>query len=120
MGNEIMVVDDSMMVRKQVGMALTAAGFTVVEACDGVDAMEKLSTHADVALVICDINMPRMNGLEFLENVRQGLPVLMLTTEAQPELIQRATALGAKGWIMKPFKLDLVVAAARKLSAQTP
>jgi two-component system, chemotaxis family, chemotaxis protein CheY len=119
MVNEVLVIDDSMMVRKQVGMALTAAGFTVVEACDGIDALEKLSTHADVALVICDINMPRMNGIEFLENVRQGLPVLMLTTEARPELIERAKALGVKGWLMKPFKPELLVAAARKLSSTT-
>ena len=117
MVNKIMVIDDSMMVRKQVGMALGAAGFTVVEASDGADALEKLEKHADVALVVCDVNMPRMNGLEFLENVRAGLPVMMLTTEGQPELIQRAKALGAKGWLVKPFKPDLLVAAARKLTA---
>ena len=117
MTSKVMVIDDSMMVRKQVGMALTTAGFAVVEACDGADALEKLATHADVALVICDVNMPRMNGLEFLERVRAGLPVMMLTTEGQPELIQRAKALGAKGWLVKPFKPDLLVAAARKLAA---
>jgi len=120
MANKVMVIDDSMMVRKQVGIALTTAGFTVVEACDGADALEKLTSHADVALVVCDVNMPRMNGLEFLENVRKGLPVMMLTTEGQPELIQRAKALGAKGWLVKPFKPDLLVAAARKLTAATP
>jgi len=119
MANKVLVIDDSMMVRKQVGMALGTAGFTVVEASDGVDALDKLVTHADVALVVCDVNMPRMNGLEFLENVRAGLPVMMLTTEGQPELIQRAKALGAKGWLVKPFKADLLVAAARKLTAAT-
>jgi two-component system chemotaxis response regulator CheY len=87
-----------------------------VEATDGVDALEKLMTHADVRLVVCDINMPRMNGIEFLERVRQGLPVVMLTTEGHPELIQQAKALGAKGWLVKPFKPDLLVAAARKLT----
>ena len=118
MASKVMVIDDSMMVRKQVGIALGTAGFTVVEACDGADGLEKLSsTHADVALVVCDVNMPRMNGLEFLEKVRAGLPVMMLTTEGQPELIQRARALGAKGWLVKPFKPDLLVAAARKLTA---
>ena len=120
MASKVMVVDDSMMVRKQVGMALATAGFTVVEACDGADALQKLSTHADVALVVCDVNMPRMNGLEFLEQVRSGLPVMMLTTEGQSELIQRAKALGAKGWLVKPFKPELLVAAARKLTSASP
>src|SRR4051812_48509278 len=117
MASKVLVIDDSMMVRKQVGAALTPAGFTVIEACDGADALEKLAAHADVGLVVCDVNMPRMNGLEFLANVRPGLPVMMLTTEGQPELIQRAKALGAKGWLVKPFKPDLLVAAARKLTA---
>jgi two-component system, chemotaxis family, chemotaxis protein CheY len=120
MANKVMVIDDSMTVRKQVAIALTGAGFTVVEACDGADALEKLATHVDVSLVVCDVNMPRMNGLEFLENVRKGLPVMMLTTEGQQELIQRAKALGAKGWLVKPFKPDLLLAAARKLSAAMP
>jgi len=116
MSSKVLVVDDSMMVRRQVGMALTAAGFAVVEATDGADALAKLSAHVDIGLVVCDVNMPRMNGLEFLEKVRAGLPVMMLTTEGQPELIQRAKALGAKGWLVKPFKPELLVAAARKLA----
>lgn len=119
MPNKVMIVDDSMMVRKQVGVALGTAGFTVVEAIDGVDALDKLAAHGDILLVVCDINMPRMNGLEFLENVRGNLPVMMLTTEGQPELVQRAKALGAKGWVLKPFKADLLVAAARKLTTAT-
>jgi two-component system chemotaxis response regulator CheY len=117
MSSKVLVIDDSLTVRKQVGMALTMAGFAVLEACDGADALEKLTVHADVALVVCDVNMPRMNGLEFLAHVRTGLPVMMLTTEGQPELIQRAKALGAKGWLVKPFKPELLVAAARKLTA---
>jgi len=120
MASKVMVIDDSIMVRKQVGMALTTAGFIVIEACDGADALDKLSTHPDVALVVCDVNMPRMNGLEFFERVPAGMPVMMLTTEGQPELIQRAKALGAKGWLVKPFKPDLLVAAARKLAVPAP
>jgi two-component system chemotaxis response regulator CheY len=114
--SKVLIVDDSIMVRRQVGMALTGAGFHIVEACDGADALEKLAANADVGLVVCDVNMPRMNGLEFLEKVRAGLPVMMLTTDGQPELIRRAKELGAKGWLVKPFKPDLLVAAARKLA----
>lgn len=118
---KVLVVDDSLMVRQQVGRALTAAGFTIVEAVDGADALEKLAATPEAALVVCDVNMPRMSGIEFLENVRRdgrpALPVVMLTTEGQPELIQKAKALGAKGWIVKPFKPDLLVAAVKKLTA---
>src|ERR1700737_963132 len=113
----VLVIDDSLMVRQQVGRALTAAGFSVVEAIDGVEALEKLATSPETKLVVCDVNMPRMNGIEFLGRLnakRSAVPVVMLTTEGQPELIQRAKALGAKGWIVKPFKPDLLVAAARK------
>ena len=120
MAVKVLVIDDSMMVRQQVGRALTTAGFTVIEATDGVDALEKLSAASDTSLVVCDVNMPRMNGIEFLERVNQTtlkIPVVMLTTEGQPELIQRAKALGAKGWIVKPFKPELLVAAAKKLTA---
>jgi two-component system chemotaxis response regulator CheY len=113
----ILVIDDSMMVRQQVTRALTSAGYTVVGACDGADALEKLDATPDVRLAICDVNMPRMSGLEFLEHVGSRLNVVMLTTEGQPELMARAKALGARGWIMKPFKPELVIATARKLVA---
>jgi two-component system chemotaxis response regulator CheY len=122
MGAKVLVVDDSLMVRKQVARALTEAGYAVLEAIDGVDALEKLSATPDTQLVVCDVNMPRMSGIEFLENMkREGgallVPVIMLTTEGQIELIQRAKALGAKGWIVKPLKADLLLAAAKKLTA---
>ncbi|HZU83918.1 MAG TPA: response regulator [Polyangiaceae bacterium] len=119
MSAKILVIDDSLMVRQQVGRALTGAGFTVLEACDGVDALQKLAGSTDTRLIVCDVNMPRMNGIEFLERLsadRSAVPVVMLTTEGQPELIQRAKALGAKGWIVKPFKPEMLVAAAKKLT----
>lgn len=120
MGSRILVVDDSMVVRQQVRRALAGAPFDIIEAEDGVDAVEKLSALDDVALVISDINMPRMNGIELLEAIRmdtrwRALPVVMLTTEGQPELVQRAKSLGAKGWIVKPFKAHLLSAAVAKL-----
>jgi two-component system, chemotaxis family, chemotaxis protein CheY len=117
---KILVVDDSAMVRKQVERALSSAGFIVLEAGDGADALTKLEASPETKLIVCDVNMPRMNGIEFLEHLGAAgivIPVVMLTTEGQAELIQRAKTLGAKGWIVKPFKPELLVAAARKLTA---
>jgi two-component system chemotaxis response regulator CheY len=119
MPTSILVIDDSMMVRKQVGNALKAQGYHVVEAVDGVDALSKLESNPDTRLVVCDVNMPRMNGLEFLEQLsakNRSLPVVMLTTEGQPELIQRAKSLGAVGWLVKPFKPEFLLATAKKLA----
>jgi two-component system chemotaxis response regulator CheY len=117
---KVLVVDDSQTVRQQVGLALRQAGYDVVEAVDGVDGAAKLDSS--IAMVICDVNMPRMNGLEMLESIqREGknanIPVVMLTTEGQPALIERAKKAGAKGWIVKPFKAELLVAAVKKLAA---
>jgi two-component system, chemotaxis family, chemotaxis protein CheY len=122
MSTKVLVIDDSMVVRQQVSRALVGAGFLVVEATDGLDALEKFAQSPDTRLVVCDVNMPKMSGLEFLESMSRdehgkGIPIVMLTTEGQPEMIQRAKALGAKGWIVKPFKPDLLVAAAKKLTA---
>lgn len=121
MTQTVMVVDDSASVRMQASRALSSAGYEVIEAVDGLDALEKLAGGLTVALVVCDINMPRMSGVEFVESLSQQSsprpPILMLTTEGHPALIQRAKASGAKGWMMKPFKPELLVAAARKLTA---
>ena len=116
----VMLVDDSATVRLQARRALAGAGFRVIEACDGLEALEKLGTSSDIVLVVCDVNMPRMNGIEFIEALsRQGGPkpaVIMLTTERHPELIQRAKAHGAKDWIAKPFNAELLVAAVKKVT----
>jgi two-component system chemotaxis response regulator CheY len=116
----VLVVDDSVMVRLQVKNALGAA-FSVVEACDGVEALEVLESVGDVSLVVCDVNMPKMSGLDFLARVRaqskwDSLAVVMLTTEVQAELVQRARGLGAKGWLIKPFKPELLMVIAKKLA----
>lgn len=120
MAKKVLVVDDSRIVRQQVGIALKEAGYEVVEAEDGADGLAKIRANQDVATVICDVNMPKMNGIEMVEAVKQGpfkdLPIVMLTTEGQPELIQRAAKAGAKGWIVKPFKPDLLIGAIKKLA----
>ena len=119
---KILIVDDSSSVRRQVAGALTTAGFEVLEAADGVDGAAQIRGQTDLALVICDVNMPRMNGLDMLDDVRselasRSLPVVMLTTEGQPEAMARAKKSGAKGWIVKPFKEHLLLGAVRKLTA---
>jgi two-component system, chemotaxis family, chemotaxis protein CheY len=123
MSAKILIIDDSTMVRQQVSRALTGAGFVMIQAVDGLDALEKLAGNPDTRLVVCDVNMPKMNGLEFLESVSRsgharGVPIVMLTTEGQAEMIQRAKDLGAKGWIVKPFKPELLIAAVKKVTAQ--
>lgn len=122
MGKKILVVDDSATVRQQVALALGEAGFDVLEAVDGQDGLDKIKATPALSAVICDINMPRMNGLEMIEKVRaqsalSSLPVIMLTTEGQPSLIARAKQAGAKAWIIKPFKAELLVSALRKVAA---
>jgi two-component system, chemotaxis family, chemotaxis protein CheY len=113
----VLVVDDSETVRRQVRQALEPAGYEVVEAVDGVDGLEKIRTSADLGLVLCDVNMPRMTGLEMIARVHaegSTTPIIMLTSEAQPSLVQRARGSGAKGWIVKPFKVELLLAAVHK------
>jgi two-component system chemotaxis response regulator CheY len=119
---KVLVVDDSPTVRQQVTTALKQAGFEVVEACDGADGVSKVESDPLIGMAILDVNMPRMNGLEMLENVKgngknPNLHVIMLTSEGQQSLIERAKKAGAKGWIVKPFKAELLVAAVKKLLA---
>lgn len=114
----VLVIDDSGAVRQQIRATLASGGYDVVEAVDGVDGLDKLRTLPDLDLALCDVNMPRMTGLELmLEVQRAGLPtpVLMLTTEGQPSMIRRARDAGAKGWIVKPFKPELLLIAVNKL-----
>ena len=120
MAKKVMVVDDSRTVRQQLGVLLADAGYEVLEASDGLEGVEKIGRTPDIAMVICDVNMPRMDGIQMLTMLREdpktaGLLVLMLTTEGQPGLIARAKAAGARGWIVKPFKPDLLLGAVRKL-----
>ena len=123
MNKKVLIVDDSATVRQQVAAVLCPPEFSLIEAVDGVEGIESIGRLADLAAVICDVNMPRMDGLEMLEAVRKDprsahLPIVMLTTEGQHDLVQRAKAAGAKGWIVKPFKPELLLAAMRKLTAK--
>lgn len=120
MMKKILVVDDSATVRQQVGLALSQAGYMVLEAGDGLEGLAMLEKGSDIAMVICDVNMPRMNGLDMLDSMKRdprysNIPVVMLTTEGHPGLVDRAKKAGAKGWIVKPFKAELMISAVGKL-----
>ncbi len=122
MSKKILIVDDSRTIRQQVSFTLSKGGFQVLEGEDGKDGLEKLKANTDVALVISDVNMPNMSGLEMLEAIKveasiNTIPVIMLTTEGAADLINRAKAAGAKGWLVKPFKPDQLIAAVTKLTA---
>ncbi|HKY37954.1 MAG TPA: response regulator [Polyangiaceae bacterium] len=115
------MVDDSRTVRQQLEAVLSEAGYEVVQASDGFEGAERIAAIRDLALVICDLNMPTMSGIDMLQLVKQeprnaDLFILMLTTEDQPAMMARAKAAGAKGWIVKPFKPDLLLATVRKLA----
>ena len=124
MSATVLIVDDSQTVRQQVNLALSQAGFTAVEAADGLQGVSRIEAGG-IDCVICDVNMPNMNGIEMVEKVKSdgrftSLPIVMLTTEGAMELIQKAKKAGASGWIVKPFKADLLIAAVRKLTAAQP
>ena len=115
----IMTVEDSTSLREMVSFTLKDAGYEVVEAADGCDAMGKLTT-SDVDMVITDMNMPNMNGIELTKELRSNpdyrfVPVVFLTTESQMLKKQEAKTAGATGWIVKPFKPDYLVKVVKKV-----
>jgi len=110
MDRTIMTVDDSASIRMMVGFSLRDAGFEVMEAVNGVDALRKLEDQ-DVCMVIADVNMPEMDGIELVKKLRthpkhRFTPIIMLTTESHESMKQKGREAGATGWIVKPFKQD--------------
>ena len=119
MAKTILVVDDSASLRQVVKIALVNAGYEVVEACDGKDALSKLNGPR-YHLIVSDVNMPNMDGIQLLKEVKQHAtykftPVLMLTTEAGEGKKQEGQAAGAKAWIVKPFQPAQLLMAVSKL-----
>ena len=117
---QILVVDDSSTVRNEVGDFLKSNGFSIALAVDGRDGLVKLNADPAIKLIVCDVNMPNMDGLTMAEKVRSELnnstvAIIMLTTENSPSMKERGKAAGIKGWIVKPFKGDAVFATFKKL-----
>jgi CheY-like chemotaxis protein len=101
-------VDDSITVRQTLVLTLQKAGYQVLQAKDGYEAIEQLKHHTDIQLVICDIEMPRMNGFEFLKHRQQDrvladIPVVMLTSRSASKHRLIASELGATGYLTKPY-----------------
>ena len=121
MSKTILTVDDSRTMRDMLMLALSQAGYRVVQAEDGVHGLEVLQgERPDV--IITDINMPRMDGFGLIEGVRadpkhRSTPILVLTTESDPAKKDRARQAGATGWIVKPFNPDKLLDAVRRVSA---
>ena len=117
---KILVVDDADSQRAPLKMELEKAGYQVVEACDGADGLSKLAQNSDVSLIICDVNMPVMDGLTMCSKIAEiptlnGVPIFMLTTEASLELKQTAKKYGVRAWITKPFDAKKLIEAAGKV-----
>ena len=119
MGKTIMTVDDSTSIRQIVRFTLKDAGYEVVEAVDGRDALAKLKGNT-VHMVITDLNMPNLDGIGLIRGLRSSadhrfIPIVMLTTESQDSKKQEGKAAGATGWIVKPFKPEQLLAVVKKV-----
>jgi two-component system chemotaxis response regulator CheY len=119
MAKTIMIVDDSASMRQVVGIAIKGAGYDLIEAADGKDALSKL-TGEKIHLIVSDINMPNMDGITFVKEVKQlanykFTPIIMLTTEVDEAKKQAAKDAGAKAWVNKPFQPTTLLAAIAKL-----
>jgi len=116
----VLIVDDSASLRQVVNIALNGAGYEVIEACDGQDALEKLDGRK-VHVVISDVNMPRMDGIALVKNIRQlpaykFTPIVMLTTESEEGKKLEGKAAGAKAWVVKPFQPAQLIEVVSKLT----
>ena len=119
MTKTVMIVDDSASLRQVVNIALKGAGYDVVEACDGMDALNKLDGRR-IHLVISDVNMPNLDGIGFLKRLKANpsykfTPVIMLTTEAGENKKLEGQQAGAKAWVVKPFQPAQMLSAVSKL-----
>lgn len=119
MSKLVLAIDDSKAIRDMVGLTLKGAGYNVIEAENGAVGLDQLRAHS-VSLVIVDLNMPVMNGFDFIRAARKdpkgaGLPIVMLTTESKPEAKAEGKSAGATGWLNKPFDSEMLVSVAKKL-----
>ncbi|MCE1188743.1 MAG: response regulator [Ignavibacteria bacterium] len=119
MNKWIMTVDDSASVRQMISFTLHEAGYNVIEACDGKDALAKLSNQK-VDMVVTDLNMPNMDGIGLIKELRKKteyrfIPIIMLTTESQIEKKAEGKAAGATGWIVKPFNPEQLLSVTKKV-----
>jgi two-component system chemotaxis response regulator CheY len=121
MAKKILVIDDSSAIRQIVSLTLTSSGYETIEAVDGADALSKLA-GAEIDLFVCDVNMPNMNGIEFLNAIKSDAkyesfkftPIIMLTTESGEDMKIKGKEAGAKAWLIKPFQPETLIEAVKK------
>lgn len=114
-------MDDSLTMRQLVKLVLESVDFEVIEAEDGRDGLDKLGVHADTAMMISDVWMPRLDGIEMVEAVKRSprhvrLPILILSAETQAELIERAKKAGVAGWMVKPLDPERLLTVVKRLT----
>jgi len=119
---KILLVDDSETVRTQVKKLLTSKGHLVVESVDGLKGLEALKGNKDIKLIICDVNMPNMDGLTMCSRVAadptmRTIPIFMLTTEASADLKEKGKAAGVKAWLLKPYVEEKLIAVVDRILA---
>ncbi len=122
MSKKIMLIDDAMSIRQSVGFCLRESGYEVIEAQNGIEALKKLGV-LPMDLIICDVNMPNMDGLSLLKKIKSDpsymlnryAPFIMLTTESGEDRREEGKLLGARVWMLKPFKLEKLLDAVKKL-----
>lgn len=119
MSKTILIVDDSSSLRQVVSITLKGAGYSVIEACDGRDALTKLNGQK-IHLIISDVNMPNMDGITFVTEAKKlpaykFTPIIMLTTESGEAKKQAGQAAGARAWVVKPFQPAQMLGAVSKL-----
>lgn len=119
MAQTILVIDDSASLRQVVVMALKGAGYEVLQAGDGLAALALLDGRK-ISMAVCDVNMPRMNGIEFVKAAKalpayRFMPIMMLTTESAENKKEEGKAAGAKAWMLKPFTPSSLLNAVSKL-----
>ncbi len=119
MSKQILIVDDSESIREVLAYNLVNAGFEVLTACDGMEALQYFDGRP-IDLLLTDYHMPNLNGLELIGKIRQlasykFLPILVLTTENQKDIILEARSAGATGWLTKPFSTDKLIQVLRKV-----
>jgi len=122
MAKTVLVVDDSSSLRALVKLALVRAGYSVIEGADGKEGLAQLDKAGKVHLIVSDVNMPNMDGITFVQQIKQHpkhkfIPVIMLTTEDETAKMQQAKAAGARAWLIKPFNPPELLDAVSRLAA---
>jgi two-component system chemotaxis response regulator CheY len=119
MGKTILIADDSTSMRQMIDFTLSEEGYTVIQSVDGEDALSKF--QAGVNLLITDLNMPKMNGIELIKKIRNGtinkfVPIIMLTTESESAKKEEGKKAGATAWIVKPFTPENLLDTIKKVA----